>query len=91
MNSIVYFRRIGDVSHFSVRFLADPRLAFGNRSIAPFVQRIPELGSASMSRVDRLDIPAPASPQVDYSESRAVLHRSPLMARGGIEPPATDL
>ena len=91
MSSIVYFRRIGDVSHFSVRLFADPRLALGNRSSARFVQRISELDSALMSRTDRLDIPATASPQVDYSESRSFFHRSPQMARGGIEPPATDL
>jgi hypothetical protein len=91
MHSIVYFRRIGDISDFAVRLLADPRRAFGNRSIARLAQRIPELRSALESRMDRLDIPPPVSPQVHYSESRALFHHSPLMAGGGIEPPATDL
>lgn len=91
MNSNVYGRRIGDISHISVRLLADPRLVFRNRAVTPLVQGVSELGSVLAPRMNRLDIPPPASPQIYYSESRALFHRSPQMARGGIEPPATDL
>ena len=57
MNSTLYVRRIGDISHVRVRLLAYPRLAFGNRAVAPLVQGIPELGSVLAPRMNRLDIP----------------------------------
>ena len=91
MNSNFDFRRIGDISHVRLRLLAYPRLAFGNRAVAPLAQGIPELGSVLSPRMNRLDIPPPVSPQIYYSESRALFHHSPQMARGGIEPPVTDL
>src|SRR6185503_993663 len=77
MNSNVYFRRIGDISHVSMYLLAYPRLTFGNRAVAPLAHGIPELGSVLAPRMNRLDIPPPVSPQIYYSESRAFFHGSP--------------